>query len=156
MTIKPCIHVFAITNIMTVAFLAIKNVNEIHKKSVCFIRRFVCPGTDLNRYDRCGSQDFKSCVSTNSTTRAGDCFGRSLASQKKSLHQRRKDFQSERPGSNRPPRPWQGRALPNELLSHVLPDYRSDFILKNFGVAKIGLRPFLKKFYDNLFVFGSI
>src|SRR3954469_8230780 len=25
---------------------------------------------------------------------------------------------SERPGSNRPPRPWQGRALPNELLSH--------------------------------------
>ena len=28
-----------------------------------------CPGTDLNRYDRCGSQDFKSCVSTNSTLR---------------------------------------------------------------------------------------
>ena len=26
-------------------------------------------------------------------------------------------IQSERPGSNRPPRPWQGRALPNELLS---------------------------------------
>lgn len=25
-------------------------------------------------------------------------------------------FQSGRPGSNRPPRPWQGRALPNELL----------------------------------------
>ena len=25
--------------------------------------------------------------------------------------------ESERPGSNRPPRPWQGRALPNELLS---------------------------------------
>ena len=31
---------------------------------------FECPGSDLNRYDRCGSQDFKSCVSTNSTTRA--------------------------------------------------------------------------------------
>lgn len=30
----------------------------------------LCPGTELNRYDRCGSQDFKSCVSTNSTTRA--------------------------------------------------------------------------------------
>ncbi len=28
-------------------------------------------------------------------------------------------FWSERPGSNRPPRPWQGRALPNELLSHI-------------------------------------
>ena len=26
------------------------------------------------------------------------------------------DFMSGRPGSNRPPRPWQGRALPNELL----------------------------------------
>ena len=31
---------------------------------------FLCPGTDLNRYSRCGEQDFKSCVSTNSTTRA--------------------------------------------------------------------------------------
>lgn len=29
----------------------------------------MCPGSDLNRYDRCGSQDFKSCVSTSSTTR---------------------------------------------------------------------------------------
>ena len=28
--------------------------------------------------------------------------------------------QSERPGSNRPPRPWQGRALPNELLPHII------------------------------------
>ncbi len=25
-------------------------------------------------------------------------------------------FLSGKPGSNRPPRPWQGRALPNELL----------------------------------------
>ena len=28
-------------------------------------------------------------------------------------------FWSGRPGSNRPPRPWQGRALPNELLPHI-------------------------------------
>jgi hypothetical protein len=28
-------------------------------------------------------------------------------------------FLSGRPGSNRPPRPWQGRALPNELLPLV-------------------------------------
>ena len=34
------------------------------------LRRFECPGTELNRYDRCGSQDFKSCVSTSSTTGA--------------------------------------------------------------------------------------
>ena len=43
-------------------------------KSLKLIRRvsgfLLCPGSDLNRYDRCGSQDFKSCVSTNSTTRA--------------------------------------------------------------------------------------
>jgi hypothetical protein len=38
-----------------------------------------CPGTDLNRYDRCGSQDFKSCVSTNSTTRAIEVFRFQLA-----------------------------------------------------------------------------
>ena len=36
----------------------------------------MCPGTELNRYDRCGSQDFKSCVSTNSTTGAIICNGR--------------------------------------------------------------------------------
>ncbi len=29
-----------------------------------------CPGSDLNRYSHCCEQDFKSCVSTNSTTRA--------------------------------------------------------------------------------------
>jgi heme exporter protein B len=29
-----------------------------------------CPGTELNRYGHCWPQDFKSCVSTNSTTRA--------------------------------------------------------------------------------------
>jgi hypothetical protein len=83
------------------------------------MNRYKCPGTELNRYDRCGSQDFKSCVSTNSTTGAWDgkknplfvkrghiqgCFRQSYATM------------SGRPGSNRPPRPWQGRALPNELL----------------------------------------
>ena len=28
----------------------------------------------------------------------------------------KEEMLSGRPGSNRPPRPWQGRALPNELL----------------------------------------
>ena len=61
-------------------------------------------------------------VSTNPACRqAGPPPGR----QKKSLHHRRKDvfvlkkLMSGRPGSNRPPRPWQGRALPNELLPLV-------------------------------------
>ena len=40
------------------------------KKPIISDRLKVCPGTELNRYDRCGSQDFKSCVSTNSTTGA--------------------------------------------------------------------------------------
>ena len=72
------------------------------------ISRFECPGTELNRYDRCGSQDFKSCVSTSSTTGA--------TNQKKNPPARTDGLLSGRPGSNRPPRPWQGRALPNELL----------------------------------------
>jgi hypothetical protein len=39
---------------------------------------------------------------------------------KKSIRRRRMDFfLSGRPGSNRPPRPWQGRALPNELLPQL-------------------------------------
>jgi hypothetical protein len=70
MTIKSCFEVLTITNVVAVALFAIKYVYEVHKKSACFIKRFMCPGTDLNRYDRCGSQDFKSCVSTNSTTGA--------------------------------------------------------------------------------------
>ncbi len=42
----------------------------IKKPSQIKCEGILCPGSDLNRYDRCGSQDFKSCVSTNSTTRA--------------------------------------------------------------------------------------
>ena len=33
---------------------------------------------------------------------------------------------SGRPGSNRPPRPWQGRALPNELLPHKKSFFEQD------------------------------
>ena len=98
-----------IAHIVSVTYFRVKNVNEVHKQK-SDRSRFKCPGTELNRYDRCGSQDFKSCVSTNSTTGA--------AIEKKS-RQKRDKFLSERPGSNRPPRPWQGRALPNELLSLI-------------------------------------
>src|SRR4030095_10450019 len=43
-----------------------------------------------------------------------------------------------RPGSNRPPRPWQGRALPNELLPHEITDY-ADLLLRisDFGFSVI-------------------
>lgn len=70
MPIESCFKIFAIADVVTIALFAVEYVNEVHKKSACFIKRFMCPGTDLNRYDRCGSQDFKSCVSTNSTTGA--------------------------------------------------------------------------------------
>ena len=56
----------------------------------------------------------KSCVSTSSTTKASD-----VRLKKNPILSSQEGFWSERPGSNRPPRPWQGRALPNELLSPV-------------------------------------
>ena len=34
---------------------------------------FVCPRRDLNPHEHCCPQDFKSCVSTNFTTRAAIC-----------------------------------------------------------------------------------
>ncbi len=65
-----------------------------------------CLRRESNPHSRCGEQDFKSCVSTSSTTKAVQ----------KKIHQNDGILLSGRPGSNRPPRPWQGRALPNELL----------------------------------------
>jgi hypothetical protein len=45
----------------------------INKKSPAFARDFLlCPGTELNRYGHCWPQDFKSCVSTKSTTGAAE------------------------------------------------------------------------------------
>ena len=54
---------------------------------------------------------------------------------------------SGRPGSNRPPRPWQGRALPNELLPHCTRTI--------WGCKNKGLPFFNKKFFD-LFVLGHV
>ena len=54
----------------------------------------------------------KSCVSTSSTTKAS-------IQRLKKKPEPKFGILSERPGSNRPPRPWQGRALPNELLSLI-------------------------------------
>ena len=101
------------------------------KKATCVALE--CPRRESNPYRRCGRQDFKSCVSTSSTTGA-ICFTfisanlgaleflivfskKNVSKQKIQTHGL--DSWSGRPGSNRPPRPWQGRALPNELLPHV-------------------------------------
>ena len=73
------------------------------------------PGRELNPYFRFGKQDFKSCASTCSATRVyrkekipSACDGW--------------NFLSGRRGSNPRPQPWQGCALPAELLPHLTPE----------------------------------
>ena len=85
------------------------------------------PGTELNRHSHYCEKDFKSFVSTNSTTRV-NIFKNILHNKKKcrkKIPTKAGISVSERPGSNRPPRPWQGRALPNELLSHIKSEKRT-------------------------------
>ena len=101
------------------------------------------PGRELNPYFRCGKLDFKSSASTSSATQVTvlttndqdknlkKCIPENYSNDSQLLaanHQHnlyrmhkknpntRFGLWSGRPGSNRPPRPWQGRALPNELL----------------------------------------
>ena len=73
---------------------------------------------------------------------------------------------SGRPGSNRPPRPWQGRALPNELLP-LLQQFKEQSILGSnenctfscqlckelYGVAKIGIETIATK---KIYYFGAV
>ena len=107
------------------------------------LRHPMCPGTELNRYPRFGGQDFKSCVSTSSTTGANTVFSfrfsvfgfrfsvgcyRTTANCKliavnSKIHKQKIPplgmELSGRRGSNPRPQPWQGCALPTELLPHV-------------------------------------
>ena len=86
-----------------------------------FSRQVLGAGIEPARLWR--AQDFKSCVSTSSTTRAacGLCVlnkaNKKLAFSKK-IPSFSEGIWSERRDSNSRPRPWQGRALPTELLSH--------------------------------------
>lgn len=41
-----------------------------NKKVAQYLNDFLCPRRESNPYSRCGEQDFKSCVSTSSTTSA--------------------------------------------------------------------------------------
>ena len=63
----------------------------------------------------------------------------------KKLSQKR-EFWSRRPGSNRPPRPWQGRALPNELLLLVITN------VFRIGRAKVKNFLFLQNFQGNFWL----
>jgi hypothetical protein len=72
------------------------------------------PGRELNPYSHCWPQDFKSCVSTSSTTRVV-IFIKLKKKGVISSH-----LLSGRRGSNPRPQPWQGCALPTELLPLIL------------------------------------
>ena len=75
-----------------------------------------CPRRESNPHSPFGKQDFKSCASTSSAT--GATYN--VVKIKNSINQRRMEFLlSGRRGSNPRPQPWQGCALPTELLPHT-------------------------------------
>ena len=96
-----------------------------------------------------GYPDSNRDVSTNSTIRA---------TKKNPSTTRRKDSWSGRPGSNRPPRPWQGRALPNELLPQIKELLNLPYRHYLFPAAgrKNKAYAFFKKILDLLFIFWSV
>ena len=91
-----------------------------------------CPGRESNPHSRCGEQDFKSCVSTSSTTRAFAIVPISVKYYPKQKIPSFDGILSGRRDSNPRPQPWQGCALPAELLPHFLKDHFSD--CKNKGI----------------------
>ena len=70
-------------------------------------------------------QDFKSCVSTNSTIRAH--YEKKNITEKKRIYSAFFLLSGKRDSNSRP-RPWQGRALPTELFSHLLCLKRTSFL----------------------------
>src|SRR5580704_5459330 len=66
-----------------------------------------CPRQELNLHPTCVGRDFKSLASTSSATRAK--MKNSISGD---------GILSGRRGSNPRPQPWQGCALPTELLPH--------------------------------------
>ncbi|MBS1157897.1 MAG: hypothetical protein H6R15_316 [Proteobacteria bacterium] len=80
-----------------------------------------CPGRESNPYSH-KPRDFKSLVSTNFTTRAGrPAFpGDPMQKRESAGHFPSSEFWSGRRVSNSRPQPWQGCALPTELLPRIL------------------------------------
>ena len=86
-----------------------------------------CLRRESNPYTHCCIQDFKSCASTYSATKASIVpsyypwmWGQKA---KKSSSPRGLERSSGRRDSDSRPRPWQGRALPTELLPHVFKNF---------------------------------
>ena len=91
-----------------------------------------CPRRGSNPHEHCCSQDFKSCVSTGFTTRASflPVSSKRIRKVQKKFHRPgTMEFQSGRRDSNPRPSPWQGDALPAELLPH---DSHPGCDVKNF------------------------
>ena len=86
-----------------------KAFNQLKVKGLNFV-----PGAGIEPAQPQWPQDFKSCVSTNSTIRAQN--------EKKSVHKKKAEcirlyfFLSGKRDSNSRPQPWQGCALPTELF----------------------------------------
>jgi hypothetical protein len=96
------------------------------KKKDLKIKSFFVPRTGIEPVRPLGPQDFKSCVSTNSTTRAL----KKLSVEESSLSGKR--------DSDPRPRPWQGRALPTELFpqletAKIVKIILSDYFFLFFG-----------------------
>ncbi len=99
------------------------------------------PGSDLNRYVRNGHRILSpACLPIPPPGHYGN--------QKKASRNERSFSWSERRGSNPRPRPWQGRALPTELLSHNL-GCKSKYF---FNSAKY----FFEIIFINFYIFSSL
>ena len=103
-------------------------------------RRDGARGGNRTRTRFFGEQDFKSCVSTYSTTRASD---------RKKIHPETSGWimLSGRRDSNPRPSPWQGDALPAELLPHLYKNLKRS--------AKITNTRYLQKIFTCISVYTS-
>src|SRR6218665_2441175 len=103
------------------------------------------PGRDLNPHRYYYPQDFKSCVSTSFTTRAEK--NKKGKKKKKAASSMRHFLMSGKRDSNSRPRPWQGRALPTELLPRGLS------VVLERNDKGIMLLEISKNFFSKIFIY---
>ena len=127
-----------------------------HKKKRHSSRFLSCPGTELNRYDRCGSQDFKSCVSTNSTTGALESR---VHSQESGVSQKKSSAWLARGCLRAEDRARTGHPDLGKVVLYQMSYFRIFYyMIKNLKGGKNKALPFSGKMIFNcrLFVLGSI
>ncbi len=128
------------------------------KKSDLNLSDRLCPGTELNRYGPYGPQDFKSCVSTNSTTRAyyknfSNCchprfFNRGVSpnstsypDQYRGTRAYQKNFFALRPPRFSSGRVYQFHCLPRSISGHRAWKKKSPLFKERIDERKTGLEP---------------